>query len=338
MSPEPPPVAPRRPGRRRPPGFFGGEPRSESSDAPVSLLDFLGPRYWRAWILIGWLKLAVLLPWRVSLALHERLGRWIGQRSRKSAALVLGNLEICFPELDQAARDELAGRYHANMGAIVAELALAWFGSLKRLEGLFEIQGDEHLARALEGGRGVILCAGHFTPVEICTLAIKRYAPRYALIYNQRRSRLLSEYQRRCRARYADESFPKRNVRAMLRSLGRNAVVWYAADEAHTGKSSALLPFFGEPALTNTALSRLARISGAAVVPLFYCRKDDDSGYLIRFGPALEGFPSDDVIADTLQLTALLEASIRECPAQYFWKQRRFRGRRGEDARLRTLQ
>jgi lauroyl/myristoyl acyltransferase len=36
------------------------------------------------------------------------------------------------------------------------------------------------------------------------------------------------------------------------------------------------------------------------------------------------------VLADTVRLTAILESAIRECPAQYFWKQKRFRRRRDE--------
>jgi KDO2-lipid IV(A) lauroyltransferase len=318
--------------RRRRAGFFGGEARSDSSDTPVSVLKFLGPRYWRGWILIGWLRMAALLPWRWSLSLHKRLGRWLGSRSRKAAKTVSDNLQRCFPKLTDDERAALESEYFANMGAIIAELAMAWFGSRRRLQSLFEVEGAENLKRGLAAGKGVILSAGHFTTVEICTVAIKDYAPRYALMYNKRRSRLLSEYQRRCRERYADESFPKRNIRAMLRSLERNSVVWFAGDEAHTGKSAVLLPFFGEPALTNTSLSRLAKISGAAVVPLFFCRKPDDSGYLIRFGEVLADFPSDDVIADTERVTAILEQSIRESPAQYFWKQQRFRRRRAERA------
>ena len=318
--------------RRRPPGFFGGEARSDSSDTPVSLYRFLGPRYWRGWILIGWLRLTAFLPWRWSLRLHKSLGRVIGSRSRSATRLVKENLGRCFPELSGHERAELAADYFANMGAIVAELSLAWFGSKRRIERLFEVQGAEHLERALAGGHGVMLCTGHFTPIEICAIGVRPHAPRLALLYNKRRSRLLSEFQRRGRERFADESLQKRNIRGVLRSLRDNAVVWFSADEAHTGKSSALLPFFGEPALTNTSLSRLARISGAAIVPTFYCRKADDSGYLIRFEAALEDFPSDDAIADTMRLVALLEDHIRECPAQYFWKQRRFRRRRDEPA------
>lgn len=316
--------------RRRPPGFFGGEARSDSTHAPVSVLRFLGPRYWKSWLLIGWLRLAAMLPWRVSLGLHRRLGRFLGRRSRRSVRLVEDNLARCFPGMTAAERSRLAADYFGNMGAIVPELALAWFGSERRVNALFEIEGQAHLDAALERGRGVLLAAGHFTPMELASVAVSACAPRYALLYNQRRSRLLSEYQRRSRARYADEAFQKRNLRGLLRSLRRNSVAWFSADEAHTGKSSAELPFFGVPALSNTSLSRLARISGAAVVPLFFCRKADDSGYLIRFGPALEDFPSGDEIADTERLIAILEEQIRECPAQYFWKQKRFRRRREE--------
>lgn len=316
--------------RRRAPGFFGGEARSDSSDEPVSLWNFLAPQHWRAWALVGWLRLSAALPWRFSLALHKRLGRWLGARSRKSTAIVEENLGRCFPELSPAERHALTSEYFANMGAVVAELALAWFGSLQRIQTLFEVEGAINLERALADGRGVILCAGHFTPIELAAMGVAAHAPRYAQLYNRRRSRLLSELQRRARARYTNGSFEKRNLRALLRRLNENAVVWFSADEAHTGKASAPIPFFGEPALTNTALSRLARISGARVVPVFYCRKADDSGYRIRFGAALDNFPSDDAVADTRRLVALLEDQIRECPAQYFWKQKRFRKRRGE--------
>jgi KDO2-lipid IV(A) lauroyltransferase len=314
--------------RRRKPGFFGGEARSASSDTAVSVLGFLAPRYWRGWCLLGWLRLSALLPWRFSLALHKQLGRWLGRRSGKTARLVRQNLDLCLPELKPAERARLADEYFANMGAIVAELALAWFRSPVRLQSLFEVEGSEHLARAHTGGRGVILFSGHFTPLELCVIGLRDYIPRYALLYNKRRSRLLSEYQRRSRERYADESFQKHDVRGLLRSLKANSVVWFAGDEAHTGKSSALIPFFGQPAQTSIALSRIAKISGAAVVPVFFCRRDDDSGYRIRLAPALEDFPSGDAIADTSRLITILEDQIRECPAQYLWKQKRFRGKR----------
>ena len=242
-----------------------------------------------------------------------------------SARIVNANLQRCFPEMPDAERARIADDYFGNMGAIVAELALAWFRPPEKTRSIIEAEGVEHLEQALAHGRGVILFLGHFTTIEICGVGVGGYAPNFVITHNQRRSRLLSEWQRRGRERLGERVLTKHQGRTLLRSLRENSVVWFAGDEAHRGKHSALIPFFGEPAPTSTALSRLARISGAAVLPLFYRRKADDSGYLLRFGPALEGFPGDDAIADTRRLVDILEEQIRECPEQYFWKQKRFR-------------
>jgi KDO2-lipid IV(A) lauroyltransferase len=103
--------------------------------------------------------------------------------------------------------------------------------------------------------------------------------------------------------------------------------VWYAPDLAYVSSSAELVPFFGEPAMTNTGASRLARLSGATGVPLYFRRLDGAAGYLVRFAAPLPDFPTDDVREDTRRLTAVLEGFIRECPEQYFWTQRKFKNR-----------
>jgi KDO2-lipid IV(A) lauroyltransferase len=112
----------------------------------------------------------------------------------------------------------------------------------------------------------------------------------------------------------------------MLRLLEQNAVVWYAPDQARID-SGELVPFFGEPAMTSTATSRLARLSGAIVIPLFFCRLADESGYLLRFHAPLEDLPTADTLCDTIRLTAVLEEFVRECPDQYMWVHRKFKDR-----------
>ena len=79
--------------------------------------------------------------------------------------------------------------------------------------------------------------------------------------------------------------------------------------------------------MTTVATSQFAKLTGAAVVPYFPRRLPDGSGYLMVFDPPLEGFPSDDPIADTRRLNRLLEAHIRTCPEQYYWVHRKFKGR-----------
>ena len=65
---------------------------------------------------------------------------------------------------------------------------------------------------------------------------------------------------RRGRSRFSDEQIPRDNVRALVRSLRDGRVVAYMPDQTYVGRQSELLPFFGEPAMTNTATTKLAAL------------------------------------------------------------------------------
>lgn len=283
------------------------------------------PKYWATWAFVLWLRLGALLPWRVAVKLHKHLGRFAGVLLKRRRAIVRRNLQICFPELAPAQVELLVTRHFENVGTFFAEVAIAWFGSVDRVVASARIEGVEHLEEALARGKGVLLFSGHFTSLEICVPMIKAITPLFAFVFRARSNPLLDEMQTRGRRRTAHESLANDDVRGLLRFLGRNGAVWYAPDQATQGGAS--IPFFGEPSMTSTATSRLARVSGAAVVPLFYCRLADDSGHLLRFHAPLDDLPSDDEIRDTARLTAVLEGFVRECPAQYFWTHRRFKGR-----------
>jgi Kdo2-lipid IVA lauroyltransferase/acyltransferase len=286
------------------------------------------PRYWPMWLFAGWLWLTARCPWRAAIEIHKALGRALGALSGRSRRVVRRNLELCFPELGSAAIRKIAGQNAANVGAFLAELAFAWYGSPERRTQLVRFEGLEHLHAALAKGKGAMLYAGHFTPIEICAPMIKSQVPLYAFMFKPRRNPLLNALQNRGRGSYAHVSVTSDDVREMLALLARNAVIWYSPDQARVD-SGELVPFFGRQAMTSTAASRIARLSGATVVPLFYRRLPDESGYLLRFHAPLPDFPSRDAIADTVRLTAVLEGFIRECPEQYFWTHRKFKDRPG---------
>ena len=81
------------------------------------------------------------------------------------------------------------------------------------------------------------------------------------------------------------------------------------------------------PTCTITATSRLAALSGAAVVPYFPRRLAGNAGYEITILPALDHFPTDDPAADARRINELLEQQIRPMPEQYLWVHRRFKTR-----------
>ena len=293
---------------------------------PGAVLRYWGPRFWPTWVFLLWLRFSAALPWRVAIKVHKLLGRVAGALLAGRRRIVRRNLEICFPELDPSQIEALMTHYFENVGAFIAEIAIAWFGSVDRLAHLFRIEGVEHVEAALARGKGVLLYSGHFTTLEICVPVIKSLVPLFAFMFRGRNNPLLNAMQSRGRRRTAHVSVANNDVRELLRLLGQNAVVWYAPDQARID-SGELVPFFGEPAMTSTAASRLALHSGAAIIPLFFCRLPDDSGYVLRFHAPLDNLPSNDATHDTARLTAVLESFVRERPEQYFWTHRKFKDR-----------
>jgi Kdo2-lipid IVA lauroyltransferase/acyltransferase len=295
----------------------------------VPLRRFWGPRYWATWAFVAWLRLTAVLPWRWAVKLHKHLGRVSARLQRRRRAIVRRNLETCFPHLTAQQVESLCAQHFENVGAFFAEVALSWFGDLRQFAGCVRIEGREHLDAAVARGKGVLLFSGHFTTLEICVPMVKDLVPLYAFMFRRRSNPLLNEMQRRCRRRAAHTSVESDDVRSLLRMLRRNATVWYAPDQVRVN-TGVLLPFFGEPAMTSTAASRLARVSGVTVIPLFFWRSADDSGYVLRFYPPLDRFPTTDEARDTARLMSVLEDFVRECPAQYFWTHRKFKGRPSE--------
>ena len=331
------PVQMRRPGRLNPRKVAEPDQPRRTRAAVKVLLDAApevvfaqcrSPRYWPIWLFALWLRITAALPWSVALTIHKTLGRVAGALSGRSRRVVRRNLELCFPGLDTAETTRIMKENSANVGAFFAELAIAWYGAPERRARLFRFEGLEHLRAALAKGKGALLYAGHFTSMELCASVLKWQIPLYAFMFKPRRNPLMNALQNRGRGGYAHVSVANDDVREMLALLARNAVVWYSPDQARVD-SGELVPFFSHPAMTSTAPSRLARLSGAAIVPLFYRRLPDDSGYLVRFHAPLPDLPSRDAIADTARLTAVLESFIRECPEQYFWTHRKFKDRPG---------
>jgi KDO2-lipid IV(A) lauroyltransferase len=113
----------------------------------------------------------------------------------------------------------------------------------------------------------------------------------------------------------------------MIRLMREGRPCYYLPDIDPGDKTPhEFVPFFGIAAATVTAMSRLARIAGAAVVPCI-AREVGWGRYEIEFLPPMENIPSDDALADLRRLNALIEAEVRKTPAQYLWIHRRFKTR-----------
>jgi KDO2-lipid IV(A) lauroyltransferase len=302
----------------------------------------LAPRYWPTWLGIGCLRLIEPLPYGWQLQIGRLIGRIVRLLPLSYVRIARRNIEICLPELPPDAREALLKRHFESLGIGLCETAITWWSDGERVRSLARVEGLDHLQRALARGRGVILVGGHFTTIEIGTRILGTVVP-LNVLYRPTRNEVLTELMASRFSCYAQRAIQYDDIRTLVRALKGNGAVWYAPDQSYRNKGAAMVPFFGTPAATTTATSRLARMTGAAVLTYFPQRLPDGKGYQVFVGPELEGFPSDDPVADTARFVALLEAQIRHHPEQYLWMHRRFKGLSadypdyyGRDSRVRS--
>jgi KDO2-lipid IV(A) lauroyltransferase len=273
------------------------------------------------------MRIISALPYSWQLKLGGGIGR-IGIKlahSRRHIAEI--NLATCFPELTPQQRNELLKKDFIALGIGLFETVLAWWGSDKKLSNLVQIEGLEHFDQAMAQGKGVILLTGHFTHLELGARFFALHRPFHAM-YRPHKNLLYETIVRQARERRSRRrAFTRDDIRGMLRAFRQGEAVWYAPDQNYGSKHSIFVPFFEEPALTITATSRLARMSGAAVVPYFPERMPGKAGYRLTILPALEDFPSGNDHADALRINQLIEEWIRRVPEQYLWVHRRFKTR-----------
>jgi KDO2-lipid IV(A) lauroyltransferase len=87
------------------------------------------------------------------------------------------------------------------------------------------------------------------------------------------------------------------------------------------------VPFFGQPAATLLAPSRMAKSLGMVVQPLIAEMLPGGQGYRVKFMPAWTHWPSSSPEADAAEMNRYIEEQIRTMPAQYFWVHKRFKTR-----------
>ncbi len=285
----------------------------------------LSPRYWPSWIGFGLLRLIALLPYPAGLVVGRMLGQLLHLLPLPTRQIARINIDLCFPELPEKERTRILRDHFISLGISLVETAYSWWGTGKKVMNRYRIEGLEHLQEAKSKGNGVILLNAHFTTLELGGCLIGKHT-RLAAMYRDQKNLLADRIMFQGRSKNADIVIHRNDIRSLLKALKDDYAVWYAPDQNYAGSNHAFVPFFGIPAATNTATARIAKTSGAAVVPFLQYR-DDNNNYHLVIEPALKDFPGDDLVAATARINQVIEAQIRQAPAQYLWVHRRFKNR-----------
>jgi KDO2-lipid IV(A) lauroyltransferase len=293
------------------------------ADLAATLGANLGARALLALVwLLQWLPLALLA------ALGRALGRLLHRFGRGRRRVAETNVALCLPELDTAARAALVREHFEWLGRSLLERALLWYAPRQRLEKLIHVEGDIHLAERSE--RAVMWLVPHFLAVDAAGTATQLFQRRRVCnIYTAQSNPVLDAALKRGRARFglADLFSRQESARPMVRAIRRGQAFFNPSDMDFGLRDAAFVPFFGQPAATLLAPSRLARSLDMTVQPVVGELLPGGQGYLIRFLEPWTDWPSDDAEADAARMNRWIESEIRRCPAQYLWVHKRFKTR-----------
>jgi Kdo2-lipid IVA lauroyltransferase/acyltransferase len=242
------------------------------------------------------------------------------------------NLSLAFPESGDAQRRRIIRGMVRNLGRMAAEFAHFPDLSRENIERLVVLDGFENFHAALQRGKGVIFVTGHMSAWELAPFAQALYGNPLSFlaraIENPRVEALINRY--RCLS--GNLPIEKDNAaRSMFRVLHGGGTVGILADQNTSLDEGIFVDFFGIPAATTTGLARIARRTGAAVVPGFLIWDNSMRKYRLRFEPAVALQRTEDEEADIRENTArfnlIIENYIRAHPDQWLWVHKRWKNR-----------
>lgn len=268
------------------------------------------------------------LPLPLLAVLGRGLGRLLHRFGRARREVALANVALCLPELSPGQRARLVKEHFEWVGRSLLEHSLLWHASAERLRRLIHVEGDVQLAERSE--RTVMWLSPHFVGLEIGGAATQLYQGKTGCdVYTAQSNPVLDAAFHKGRARFGKAILFNRQQGALpvVRAIKKGVAFFNASDMDFGLRDAAFVPFFGQPAATLLAPSRMARSLDMVVQRVVTEMLPGGRGYRVRFLPAWDGWPSDDPEADAARMNGWIEDEIRRNPAQYLWVHKRFKTR-----------
>ena len=289
--------------------------------------EFLRPRFWLTWLLIFLFYLFSLLPLSLINWVAKKLGAIMAIKNKKRFHIASVNLRLCFPEKTQKEIDQIVRQhFHAYMRSLL-HYGLLWWSSDKYLRKLVLFEDRKLIDRYREQGKNIIILTCHNAGLEFTGIAL---STNYSCSgpYKPMRNEVIDWLVEKGRSRLGTKAYTRdEGFRPLIRDTRSGRLLIYLADEDLGHDMSHFVPFFGVQKATLSVLGRLTRSCDAVVIPCVTCYDEQQHRYITKLMPAIEGFPSDDEVTDTMKMSVVIEDMVKQCLMQYFWTLRLFQSR-----------
>ena len=226
--------------------------------------------------------------------------------------------------------EELARANFSHMGRSVLEMLKIFHRRDKRLFERVRIEGREHLDKALEKGRGVLVVTGHCGNWELMAVGgATRVDLKMSVLARAQNNPLMDRLVERMRVRTGNRVIYKQGaVKGILTELRDNNGVGILIDQAVLVREGCVVSFLGRPALTTRLPAVIIRKKKTPVVPCFIHREADGS-HIVAFHPEPAMSDHQDIETATVEnmqrLTGYIERYVAEYPEQWLWGHRRWK-------------
>ncbi|MBL8221561.1 MAG: lysophospholipid acyltransferase family protein, partial [Bryobacterales bacterium] len=185
--------------------------------------------------------------------------------------------------------------------------------------------GREHFEAALRAGKGALFYTAHLGNWELSAFAHGVMTEPMGVVVRPLDNPLLDALAERYRAMGGNEVIAKKDARPLLRMLKANRAAGILADQNAAPEEGVFVRFFGKQACAHTGFARLARHTGATVIPGYALWEEKEQRYVLRFFAPMT--MTGDETEDTQRLHEHLESVIRQYPGQWLWIHRRWKTR-----------
>lgn len=277
-------------------------------------------------LVIGLIRLVSWLPLSGAHALGKFIGLTLWGTKSGTAKVAKVNLNLCFPDKNEEQINQLTKNSLIALGKTYAEMGMSWMWPIPKVQKIItQVEGQEHLQKALDDKQGIILIAPHLGNWEILNHFFRQHLF-MTVMYKPSRIKALNDFIYKTRKRVDVGLVPanRDGVMALFDLLDKKGVIAVLPDQEPKPSSGVFAPFFGQPALTGKLIGDLAQKTPAFLL-CCYAKRLPDGNYSVVLKPAHEDIRNEDEVVSATALNQSIEECILDCPEQYQWGYKRFR-------------
>ncbi len=272
--------------------------------------------------ILALMGLGKTLPRDLALPLFEAGGSLAHLILGRGRRMARHNLHLIYGDRSEANR--LSRIVYRELGRNVVDLARLEIISSSELNSLVEVEGYDHLQKAIDRGRGIIGVTGHIGNWELLASWLGCRGVDLTVFSSSSFDPKLGERLVRLRARHGVRSIVRSEtdcLREIFRTLHRGGMLGLLMD-LRSRSMGVDTVFLGRPARAVTGPVRIAMKTGASLVPMACWRMGDDRYQLVIDEPVRlvsTGNMDADIIENTRRCMQIIETYIHRVRTQWVW-------------------